>query len=123
MCAVRLILGLALFAGLGELLIALNVLTIGHLDMAAAPEALVYLAALGYLTGGLVILPRSRGMLFVGTLINAMLMIAYTNFSPNQPISELFAGGLVTKAAQTVLEAVLIYMILAAWQKAAPARR
>ncbi len=108
--------GLAIFAALGDLLIALNVLTIGNLSTAGAPPAIVHVAALCYLIGGLMILPRSRILLMAGAAINAMMIVCFFNLYPNNQTVLFFTGEVATKGAQLLLEGLLICLIIAGWR-------
>ena len=90
---------LALLAALSYVLMALNVLGVGDLQMDEKPAVIIYVAAGCYLLGGLLILLRNRWLMLFGAVM----------FSP---------GGLVSKIAQILLEVVLMYVITLRWRKA-----
>jgi hypothetical protein len=104
------------FAGIAYVLVALNVLTVGNLNMTRAPMALVCAAALSYLAAGLLILPRDRRLLVAGAILNAMMMLFFFDLYQNHPSSITWSPGTATQAAQLLLEALLIGLLLAGWQ-------
>ncbi len=117
--AVWLATGLALCAALAYLLIAWKVLAVGDLNMTEAPPAIVYVAAGCYVLGGLLILLRNRVLLIFGVLINAAVILFFYNLYQNRPIVMFSPGGVITKAAQIVLEGVLLYLIITGWKRQA----
>lgn len=117
--AMWLAVGLALFAALSYLLIAWNILGVGDLNTTDAPPAIVYVAAGCYLLGGLLILLHNRPLLIFGVFINAMVMLFFFILYQNRPAVMFSPGGVTTKAAQLLLEAVLIYFIISIWRKPA----
>ncbi len=120
--AMWLAVGLALCAALAYLLIAWKVLGVGDLNTTDAPPTIVYVAAGCYLLGGLLILLRNRPLMIFGVLINAMVMLFFFNMYQNRPAVVFSPGGLTTKVAQLLLEAVLIYLIVSIWRKPATAK-
>jgi hypothetical protein len=108
--------GLALFTALSYLLMALNVLDVGDLQMDEKPAGIIYFAAGCYLLGGLLILVRNRWLLLFGAFINAMVILFFFNMYQNRPAVMFSPGGLVSKIAQILLELVLIYVITLTWR-------
>jgi hypothetical protein len=110
--AIWLALGLALCAALSYLLIGLHILGVGDLATADAPATIVYVAAGCYLLGGLLILLRWRWLWIVGALINALVMLVFFRFYLGRPAVLFSSGGLISKAAQILLELSLLYLII-----------
>lgn len=104
--------GLAGVAALAYLLIGAQVLAVGDLQQADAPPAIIYIAAGCYLLGGLLILLQRRGLWIAGAAINALVMLFFFSAYLTRPAVLFSPGGLLTKAAQLLLEAGLIYLIL-----------
>jgi hypothetical protein len=100
--------GLAIFTALAYVLIALNVLGVGDLQMGEKPAAIIYVAAGCYLIGGLLILIRNRWLLLFGIFINAMVILFFFNLYQDRPIVMFSPGGLTSKIAQILLEAAAI---------------
>jgi hypothetical protein len=108
---------LAIFTALAYVLMALNVLGVGDLQMDEKPAGIIYVAAGCYLLGGLLILLRNRWLLLFGAFINAMIILFFFNLYQDRPAVMFSPGGLVSKIAQILLEAALIYVIGATWRK------
>lgn len=108
---------LALFTALAYVLMALNVLGVGDLRMDERPATIIYIAAGCYVLGGLLILLRNRWLLLFGAFINAMIILFFFNLYQDRPEVMFSTGGLVSKIAQILLEAALIYVIVATWRK------
>lgn len=108
---------LAFITALAYVLMALNVLGVGDLQMDEKPAAIIYIAAGCYLLGGLLIFLRNRWILLFGTFINAMVIIFFFNLYQERPTVMFSPGGLVSKIAQILLEAALIYFIVTNWRK------
>ena len=100
---------LAMIAALAYLMIQLGVLGVGS---ASGPAGIVYAAAGGYVLGGLLILLRRRWLWMIGATINALVVLFFFSAYHDRPDVIFSAGGLATKAAQVLLEACLIYLIL-----------
>ena len=81
--------GLALLAALSYVLMGPGVLGVGDLDTSEAPAAITYVAAGGYLLGGLLILLRRRWLWIVGAVINALVVL-----SGDAPMTGGYARGL-----------------------------
>jgi len=109
--------GLALTAALSYVLVGLNVLAVGDLQTTEAPAAITYVCAGSYLLGGLLILLRWRWLWMVGAGINALVMLVFFTAYMSRPSVMFSPGGLVTKAAQLLLEAGLLYIILTAGRR------
>jgi hypothetical protein len=108
---------LALFTALSYLLIQLGVLGVGDLQPTEGPAAIVYVAAGGYLLGGLLILVRRRWLWIVGAVINALVILFFFTAYQHRPAVMFSPGGLVTKVAQLLLEASLLYLIITDWMR------
>lgn len=102
---------LALTAALAYVLMGLNVLGVGNLAAAEKPAAIVYVAAGGYALGGLLILLRRRWLWVIGAGINGMVLLAFFKFYAERPSVLFSPGGLASKAAQIVLELLLLALI------------
>lgn len=109
-------LALALAAALGYILIAQGLLGVGDLQTDDAPVAIVYIAAAGYLIGGLLILLHRRGLWITGLIINSLVMWVFFNAYLARPAVMFSPGGVATKAAQILLEVALIAMIVMDWR-------
>jgi len=110
--------GLALFTALSYLLMALNVLGVGDLQMDEKPAVIIYVAAGCYLLGGLLILLRNRWLLLFSAFVNSMVILFFFNIYQDRPAVVFSPGGLVSKIAQIMLEVVLIYLITLGRRKA-----
>jgi hypothetical protein len=109
--------GLALFTALAYVLIALKVLGVGDLRVEKDGGAIVYVAAGCYLLGGLLILLRNRWLLLFGAFINALVILFFFNLYRDRLSVMFSAGGFVSKMAQILLEAALIYVIATNWHR------
>jgi hypothetical protein len=109
--------GLALTAALSYVLVGLNVLSVGDLQTTEAPAAITYVCAGSYLLGGLLILLRRRWLWIVGAGINALVMLVFFTAYISRPAVMFSPGGVVTKAAQLLLEAGLLYIIITAGRR------
>lgn len=109
---------LALVAALAYLLIVWKILGVGDLQMAADGDAIVYVAAGGYLLGGLLILVRRRWLWIMGAVINALVMLFFFRLYQDYPSVMFSPGGIITKVPQLLLEATLIYLIVTDWLNA-----
>jgi hypothetical protein len=109
---------LAGIAALSYLLIQFGILGVGDLQPAEEPAAIVYVCAGCYLLGGLLILAHRRWLWILGASINA-LVILFFGLAYQARSAVLFSpGGLATKAAQLLLEAALLYLIVTAGRRA-----
>lgn len=108
---------LALFTALSYVLMALNLLGVGDLQMDEKPAGIIYVAAGCYLLGGLLILLRNRWLLLFGAFINAAVILFFFNLYQARPVVMFSPGGLVSKAAQILLEVALIYVITICWRR------
>lgn len=109
---------LALVAALAYLLIVWKILGVGDLQMAADGDTIVYIAAGGYLLGGLLILVRRRWLWIMGAVINALVMLFFFRLYQDRPSVMFSPGGIITKVPQLLLEATLIYLIVTDWLNA-----
>ena len=108
-------LALALVAAFAYMLIAWDLLGVGDLKMAADGDTIVYVAAGGYVLGGLLILARRRWLWIIGAAINALVILFFFNLYQDRPAVMFSPGGIVTKLPQLFLEAALLYLIIADW--------
>jgi hypothetical protein len=106
---------LALVAALAYIMIAMNLLGVGDLEMAQDGDVIVYVAAGSYLLGGLLILLRRPWLWIIGVLINALVMLFFFNMYQDRPAVMFSPGGITTKVLQLLLEAALIYLIVTDW--------
>ena len=79
----------------------------------------MYVAAGCYLLGGLLILLRWLWLWITGAVINALVILFFLMAYQARPAVLFSPGGLVTKLAQLLLEASLLYLI---WSAGSPAR-
>ena len=107
---------LALTAALSYVLMALNVLGVGDLQVGEKPINIIFVAAGCYTLGGFLILTRNRWLLLFGAFINAMVVLFFFNLYQDRPAVILSPGGLVSKIAQILLEVALIYVIIVFWK-------
>jgi len=99
---------LALVAAASYLLIQFGLLGVGDLPRTQQLAAIVFVAAGGYLLGGLLILARRRWLWMVGAVINALVILFFVAMYVNRPAVMFSAGGLATKLAQVLLEVCLL---------------
>lgn len=110
---------LAVFTSISYVLMAVNLLGVGDLQIEERPAGIIYFAAGCYLLGGLLILLRNRWLLLFGTFINAMVILFFYNLYQNRPAVMFSPGGLVSKIAQILLEVALVYVIVIFWKEPA----
>jgi len=108
---------LALLASLSYVLMALDALGVGDLQVGEKPANVIFVAAGCYLLGGLLIFTRNRWLLLFGAFVNAMVILFFFSMYQNRPAVILSPGGLVSKIAQILLEVALIYVIALNWKK------
>lgn len=108
---------LALIAALSYVLMALNVLGVGDLQVGEKPVNIIFVAAGCYALGGFLILTRNRWLLLFGAFINAMVILFFFNMYQARPAVMFSPGGLVSKIAQILLEVALIYVIAVNWKR------
>lgn len=109
---------LALITALSYMLMQFNILGVGDLKVDEKPAGIIYVAAGCYLAGGLLIFLRNRWLLVFGAFINAMVVLFFFSMYQGRPAVMFSPGGLVSKIAQILLEAALIYVIAVNWKKA-----
>jgi hypothetical protein len=68
---------LAVIAAIAYVMMALDILAVGDLQLQEAPPSVAYVAAGGYLLGGLLILLRRRWLWIVGAVINALVILFF----------------------------------------------
>lgn len=104
---------LAFISALAYLMIAWGTLGVGDLQLEQDGGVIIFVAAGCYLLGSLLILLRRRWLWIVGAVINALVILFFFNLYQDQ-LSVIFSpGGTVTKITQLLLEATLIYLIVA----------
>jgi hypothetical protein len=104
--------GLAMFSALTYLLMGFDLLPVGDLAPHERPAGIIYVAAGGYLLGGLLILLRRRWLWTLGAFINGMVIFTFVQFYTDRLAVLFSAGGIVSKSMQLLLEAVLIFLIV-----------
>jgi len=110
--AERLAVALALLVALAYTLIAQGILPIGDLTHVEGPAGIIYTAAGCYLLGGLLILLRRRWLWIVGAIMNGLSILFFVRMYQDKPAVLFSPGGLVSKAAQLLLELILAYLIV-----------
>ena len=110
---------LAMIAALGYLLMAAGVIHPGDLQTGDAPPAIVWVMCACYVVGGLLILLKKRWLWKTGAGINAFVIVMFIVMYADQLDVMFSAPGLITKIAQILLEAGLIYLIVKSKAKAA----
>jgi multisubunit Na+/H+ antiporter MnhG subunit len=113
-------LGLTLVAALGYFLMGIGVIQPGSYDTNSAPTGIVWVACGCYVVGGALILLKRRNLWITGTVINAIVILFFYARYRSQSDIMLSAPGLITKIAQILLEAGLIYLIIKSKPKASP---
>jgi hypothetical protein len=108
---------LALLTALSYILMQFNVLGVGDLQVDEKPAGIIYVAAGCYLLGGLLILLRNRWLLLFGVFMNSMVLFFFFSMYQSRPAVIFSSGGLVSKAAQILLEAALLYVLAVNWKK------
>jgi len=106
------LLTLALLAALVYFLMGAGVLQPGDLQTDEAPPGIAYFASACYVIGGLLILARKRWLWVVGAVVNALVIVGFIAAYAARPEVLFSIPGLVTKAAQILLEIGLIYLIV-----------
>jgi hypothetical protein len=109
--------GLALVAAVAYVLIVLDQLGVGDLEMAEDGDVIIYVAAGCYLLGGLMILLHRRWLWIIGAVINILVMMFFFRLYQDRPAVMFSPGGLVTKIPQLLLEATLVYLIITDWMR------
>jgi len=110
--AERLAVALALLVALAYTLIAQGILPIGDLTHVEGPAGIMYTAAGCYLLGGLLILLRRRWLWIAGAIMNGLIILFFVRMYQDKPAVLFSPGGLVSKAAQLLLELILAYLIV-----------
>jgi hypothetical protein len=105
-------LAVAMVTALAYLLIQFGILRVGDLTQAEEPSSIVYICAASYFLGGLLILLHRRWLWTTGAVINALVILFFLLAYLNRPAVLFSPGGMVTKAAQILLEAGLVYLLI-----------
>ncbi len=109
--------GLALVTALTYILIASNVLGVGDPQVVRDGGPIIYLAAVCYLLGGLLILLRNRWLLIFGAFINFMVILFFFSMYQSRPEVMFSPGGFISKLAQLLLEILLVLMLVTNWKR------
>ena len=112
---------LAFIAAVVYVLVGTNVIAIPRLGAEEAPVAVFYIAAGCYLVGGLLVLWRRRWLWTVGLAANTWVISIFFLAYHQKPEMMVSAPGLATKIAQVLLEAGLIYLVVAGRSGTQPA--
>lgn len=94
------------------LLLGFGVLEAGNINTEEAPEFMTYIAAAGYLLGGLLIFTKKRWLWIVGAVINLMVMAIFFSGYADRADVLTSSAGLITKILQVLLEICLVYLII-----------
>ncbi len=108
--------GLALLAAVAYLLIGYHILGVGDLATSEGPAGIIYVAAGCYLLGGLLILLRWRWLWIFGVVMNTLVILFFVRLYLGRPAVMFSPGGLVSKAAQILLELALLGLIVVDWR-------
>ena len=84
--------GLAGITSISYVLIALDVLAVGDLQVAMDEGIIIFVAAGCYLLGGLLILSRRRWLWISGAVINALVILFFINLYKGEARSNVFPG-------------------------------
>ena len=103
---------LAFVAALIYILMARGIMHAGDLVGGERLPAFFYIVPGGYVLGGLLILLKKRWLWITGAAINGFGVLMFYVAYYAQPEIMLSAPGLITKIAQVLMEAGLIYMIV-----------
>lgn len=114
---------LASIAAAVYVLVGTNVVSIPKLGAEEAPVAIWYIAAGGYLAGGLLVLWGRRWLWMVGLAANTLVISIFFLAYHQKPEMMLSTAGLATKIAQVLLEAGLIYLVAARRSSTQPAHQ
>lgn len=104
--------GLAVVAAIVYILTGAGVLSAGDLSDVKVPAGIAYVAAAGYIIGGGLILLKRRGLWITGFIINSLVIIIFYAMHASRPSVLSSTPGLITKIAQALLDAGLVYLIL-----------
>ena len=104
---------LAFIAAVVYVLVGTGAVSLPKLGTEEAPIAIFYVAAGCYLVGGLLVLRRRRWLWTVGLAANTWVICIFFLAYHQKPEMMVSAAGLVTKIAQVLLEAGLIYLVVA----------
>jgi hypothetical protein len=115
---VWLVVGLAAVTAVIYIMMDFNWLAVGDLGLDERPSGIIYVAAGSYLVGGLLILLRRRWLWVIGAVINALVILFFFSIYQERPAVLLSPGGIISKAAQILLEVGLIYLIVTDWLQA-----
>jgi hypothetical protein len=102
---------MALISALAYVLMWVGVLTPGELDNGDMP-AFYYIIPVAYIAIGILVFVKKRWVLITLACINAFTILVFYAMYTNQSDVMLSAPGLITKIAQILMEAGLIYLIV-----------
>ena len=104
--------GLAMMAALAYFLTGAGLLQPGNLTTEEAPQAIAYVAGVGYIIiGGLLILVLKRWLWITGATINLLIIVIFVGAYSSRTDVLLSTPGLGTKIPEIILEIGLIYLI------------
>lgn len=109
--------GLAWVTAVIYLLIESGLLGVGNLQPEEGPAVIVFIAAACYALGGLLILLRRRWLWIIGAVMNGLVIWFFLSMYWERPSVMFSPGGIISKMAQILLEAALIYLIIADWRR------
>ncbi len=112
-----LVAGLAWLTAVIYLFIESGLVGVGDLAPEEGSSAIVFAAAACYALGGLLILLRRRWLWLIGAVINGLVIWFFLSMYAERPLVLLSPGGVSSKVAQILLEAALIYLIIADWRR------
>lgn len=112
---VWLVAGMAVLTAVIYLMMGWDWLGVGDITAEERPAGITYVAAGSYLVGGLLILLRRRWLWVMGAVINALVILFFFTMYQARPAVLLSPAGILSKAAQILLEVGLIYLIVSDW--------
>ena len=109
--AMWLAVALSALIALSYIMMKLQWLGIGPIELAPQVVITIYIVTGGYLLGGALILLRNRRLWIAGAVINGLVMLLYFSMYAQHPEVLLSAGGAISKSLQLLLEVGLLYLI------------
>ena len=103
---------MALISALVYVLMGIGIMEVPELTSDEAMPAFYYVIPAAYVIIGLLIYVKKRWLLMTLASVNAFTIVVFYSAYATQPGVMLSAPGLITKIAQVILEAGLIYLIV-----------
>jgi hypothetical protein len=103
---------LALIAALVYALLIMGVINAGDLSAREDAPGFFVFVPVCYAVGGFLILLKKRWLWIIGAFFNAIPILVFYAFYAARPDITLSVPGLISKIAQVLLEAGLIYLIV-----------